>query len=282
MQVYKSLHTSLNEAKDGLEDVFDVVRCQMGLVMTIQTRLQSISNLGTKQLSSFEPPPITQPKTPDFDLSDKVHQFFSCVPFYLLHEVYKMAVACYVFLEESSDEIIVDRFGFACDRQALQTLRHDTCLSDQVITAVSAQVALQEFGGQTKKCWYLPAEFQRYVLVEGWSAKDILQKYQYNFLVNAYRCRKIYMPMRDDDCHWYLVIVRIEEGTVQMVDPLPEPKRMDARMNLIKRMLSFLSQLIYEFSLIYDADSVLPNFTNFVIEIPKGVQTVTNMNDCGL
>ena len=72
VQGYQSLNTPLKEAEDGMKVVLDVVRRQMGMVMTIHTRLQSISNLGINRSSSIQAQQTTNSGTPNFSYAEKV------------------------------------------------------------------------------------------------------------------------------------------------------------------------------------------------------------------
>ncbi|CAN0900573.1 hypothetical protein LINGRAHAP2_LOCUS20915, partial [Linum grandiflorum] len=137
-----------------------------------------------------------------------------------------------------------------------EEFNHEEFKAD-VITCVAHQqniVEQTELIGHRKEgpLCYLPANLQDDVMNERLTPAKAFVNYQFTFLSAAAICQEVYLPMRDQN-HWYLVVISIPEKKVYIADcdadsDKHEIRRREATSFMVRELnliyfLEFISQL---------------------------------------
>ncbi|CAN0826820.1 hypothetical protein LINGRAPRIM_LOCUS2392 [Linum grandiflorum] len=123
-----------------------------------------------------------------------------------------------------------------------------TYFSLQVITCVAhqqnivEQTELIEHREKGPLC-YLPANLQDDVMNERLTPAKAFVNYLFTFLSAAAICQEVYLPMRDKN-NWYLVVIFIPENKMYIVDCDDDSEKHEIRRReATSFMLEFISQL---------------------------------------
>ncbi|CAN1186568.1 hypothetical protein LINPERHAP2_LOCUS38184, partial [Linum perenne] len=120
-------------------------------------------------------------------------------------------------------------------------------LSIQVITSLAYHLnPEQQFFIDNKIAslvCFLPVTLQKLVLEREWIPAKVVDEYQNSFLRHAINCRKVcftvYLPMNDNNEHWYLTIILIDKMEVHVVGSMSDKIRDAIRLKAVQNMVSF-------------------------------------------
>ncbi|CAN1302116.1 hypothetical protein LINPERPRIM_LOCUS25295 [Linum perenne] len=88
---------------------------------------------------------------------------------------------------------------------------------------------------------------QKLVMEHGWTPQKDIDEYKDSFLLTAYKCNKVYLPMNDANAHWYLAVILMDKKEVHVVDSLPNVMRHDIRLKAVRNMVSFYNTKLMVF-----------------------------------
>ncbi|CAN1216454.1 hypothetical protein LINPERPRIM_LOCUS615 [Linum perenne] len=178
------------------------------------------------------------------------------------------------YMNLNDDQIDVAYYIFS---RGLQT--------DEVITSLAYHLNLeQQFFIDNKiasPACFLPATLQKLVLEHEW-IPDKVDEYQNSFLRSAINCRKVYLPMNDNNEHWYLTVILMDKMEVHVVDSKPSKIRDGIRLKAVQNMVNFMGDVFKVLYLKRGIDKPVPDVAKFKIIIPPSVPRQDNTYDCGI
>ncbi|CAN0858906.1 hypothetical protein LINGRAHAP2_LOCUS7505 [Linum grandiflorum] len=193
--------------------------------------------------------------------------------------------AYYIFADGlPADEVLVDTDMCFCERKTLWSLLPGKCLATSIITCLATTLNHQyplELCLPAVDC-FLPANLQTMVMKHGLTPEKAYHYYGNNFLLQAQKATKVFLPMIDEDTHCYLAVILMENNEVDMVDSLPRTDRLNIRQSDIRTMMKFMSRVFQIMYAYWKIDGEVPNIADFKITIPPDVPRQPNMYDCGM
>ncbi|CAN1318363.1 hypothetical protein LINPERPRIM_LOCUS30783 [Linum perenne] len=131
--------------------------------------------------------------------------------------------------------------------------------------------------------WFLPDHFEYFGRTKCMTYKEAVRNYKDTFFSVSHKCTKIYVPMNEDSLHWYLVVVRMDDNIVHMVDSMHATKSItDKRNEAIKNMLKFLYTTISYLWMDVRETALAPRIMDWKIIFPDDVAQQNNSYDCGM
>ncbi|WJX35503.1 hypothetical protein P8452_23487 [Trifolium repens] len=221
----------------------------------------------------------------DYPLLPKCHPLSgSSWPFVSLN-ARDTALTSYIFMcdDQNQDEILVKtKFRTVGDRTNLKTLKPACFIDQEVINILCCKLTYEAniVSKPISKNWYLPPMFTQYALTKPNSHEKVMQFYQKDFMGKVYRTSKIFIPMNDQNLHWYLMIVDMVDHQIYLLDSLPcEDRKWSRRRDVLKVMLmhnSFYDRVL-------QLDRSKPMIHNYPIVEPRGLPSQKcGSNDCGV
>ncbi|KAJ1380995.1 Ulp1 protease family, C-terminal catalytic domain [Sesbania bispinosa] len=200
-------------------------------------------------------------------------------------------VAAYIFMSteilEGKEILVRSRFGgqFGIgNRRSLQTLMPSHYVSNEVIAMVVCMMT--HYRGMISEYvfyWYLPPKFTQQALELKATPNTLAHRYRTSFMGYVDLISKIFLPVNDEDLHWYLVVLDLEDEKVVLLDSNPNPDRREWRL-LQARKLEICFQEILMDRTFYDLrTSEFPRISEFPLVEPEGLfQHPSSYNDCGV
>ncbi|KAK2430807.1 ubiquitin-specific protease ESD4 [Trifolium repens] len=198
----------------------------------------------------------------DYPLLPKCHPLSgSSWPFVSLN-ARDTALTSYIFMcddqNQYGDEILVKtKFRTVGERTNLKTLK-PPCFIDQ----------------------------EQYALTKPNSHEKVMQFYQKDFMGKVYRTSKIFIPMNDQNLHWYLMIVDMVDHQIYLLDSLPCENRKWSRRRDVLKVAIFLTEMLMHNSFyerVLQLDRSKPMIHNYPIVEPRGLPSQKcGSNDCGV
>ncbi|CAN1825009.1 hypothetical protein LINPERHAP1_LOCUS30986, partial [Linum perenne] len=68
---------------------------------------------------------------------------------------------------------------------------------------------------------FLPTNLHELAMHQGLTAHQAFQEYEFTFLSTAFGCGQVFIPMKDNDEHWYLVVILMKDKMVYVGDSCP-------------------------------------------------------------
>ncbi|KAJ1413017.1 Ulp1 protease family, C-terminal catalytic domain [Sesbania bispinosa] len=142
-------------------------------------------------------------------------------------------VAAYIFMSTEileGKEILVrskcgGKFGIG-DRLSLQTLRPSNYVCNEVITLVVCMMTnYRDLSCDFASSWFLPPKFTQQFLEWKATPFDLSHRYRTSFMGYVDLITKIFLPVNDQDLHWYLVVIDLQDEQVLLLDSNPDLDR---------------------------------------------------------
>ncbi|KAJ1400985.1 Ulp1 protease family, C-terminal catalytic domain [Sesbania bispinosa] len=131
--------------------------------------------------------------------------------------------------------------------------------------------------------WFLPTTFSQYAL-ESDKTPEIVKEYYFSkFMGTIDVLRKIYIPINDDNVHWFLLVVDLDLDQLIVLDSFPTLRKSETRRRKIKKLALFLEEILYD-ECFYEATATeKPIVSEYAIveHEGSGVQD-DGSNDCGV
>ncbi|MED6171422.1 hypothetical protein PIB30_040633 [Stylosanthes scabra] len=157
----------------------------------------------------------------------------------------------------------------------------------KIHSPASDDIPLEEL---TKIGIYIPSQ---YILDEEVSSKNMRQKYQEDFMGKVDYLRKMFVSVKEDNNHWYLVVFDFRKQEVILLDSKPDPSKEDSKELTIKRLALYI-EVMLQGATFYDSKrTVVPRVLKFNVTVPDemsiekcgsndgGIWVAEWMNDCG-
>ncbi|CAN1764740.1 Transmembrane ascorbate ferrireductase 2 [Linum perenne] len=111
-------------------------------------------------------------------------------------------------------EVLIDHDEEKCDRKSLLTLFGDVVVDPVVITNLAYQRTAYELtiriGLEKEISCFLPANLHELARNQGLTPPQAFKDLEFTFLLTAYECDKVFLPMIDNE-HWYMVVMSLKE-----------------------------------------------------------------------
>ncbi|CAI0462601.1 unnamed protein product [Linum tenue] len=177
----------------------------------------------------------------------------------------ELVVACYAFgrglLE---DEVLVHSLGIQGQRKAFMSLCPGKALADDVLTMVCSYLSQKQLMTENVEICFLPPDFSASLMTEDLTCQEALDKYQYSFMQISPQCSKVYIPMKDEN-DWFLLVVDLKSKEAIILQALYLDDRTSIREEAVKTMLTFLDKLA---PLMCSWDGDIPKISEFHITKP--------------
>ncbi|RYR70164.1 hypothetical protein Ahy_A03g016673 [Arachis hypogaea] len=131
--------------------------------------------------------------------------------------------------------------------------------------------------------WYMPTVFSQMALSGTIPSSQLREDYKEAFMGKVEVLRKIYVPVNEDNLHWYLVIFDMNQCQVILLDSNPDPKKKASKIFSIKQLALYLEGMLQHESF-YDFESTIrPKVSEFPILEALGIGRQRNDSfDCGI
>ncbi|MED6117868.1 hypothetical protein PIB30_113967, partial [Stylosanthes scabra] len=83
--------------------------------------------------------------------------------------------------------------------------------------------------------------------------------------------RKIFVPVNEDNVHWYLVVFDMHEGQMLWLDSKPDPNKMETKDYNIRKMAMYIEEMLQDKSFYDYETTVRPKVSRFAD--PKPIET---------
>ncbi|CAN1332292.1 hypothetical protein LINPERPRIM_LOCUS35662 [Linum perenne] len=146
-------------------------------------------------------------------------------------------------------------------------------LDPNVITSVAFQRTVYEFNimeglrEDGRQC-FLPANLQELAMHQELTPYQAFQEYEFTFLSTAFGCGQVFIPMKDDNEHWYLAVILVKEKMVYVGDCCPNYSNREIQTTSTIFMMNFTTELL---KLVYAKSGTTnggPNISEFQLEFP--------------
>ncbi|XP_029125254.1 uncharacterized protein LOC109789341 isoform X2 [Cajanus cajan] len=196
--------------------------------------------------------------------------------------------AAYIFMRDEDNlhgnEILVKCKSFVGDRKTLKTLTPNDWLDQEVINLMVCKLRFFESLSAQKSTvmeyntWYLPTTFAQYALSKGYMHTKAMDFIKEEFMGNLKFLQKIFIPINDNNDHWYLLVVDIYERKLLILDSLPCVARDKHRKLQVHRLAIYLDELNDDDKFIYKHV-----ISDFPIVVPKNLgRQEHGSGDCGV
>ncbi|KAJ1415149.1 Ulp1 protease family, C-terminal catalytic domain [Sesbania bispinosa] len=206
-------------------------------------------------------------------------------------------VAVYIFMSteilEGKEILVRSRYGgkFGIgDRRSLQTLMPSHYVSNEVISMVVCMMTnYRDVMSDYAFCWYLPPKFTQQALDLKATPNTLAHHYRTSFMGYVDLISKIFLPVNNEDLHWYLVVLDLEDEKVILLDSNPNPDRREWRLLQARKLVSvFMMQFVFQEILMditfYELrTNECPRISEFPMVEPEGLfQHPSSYYDCGV
>ncbi|KAJ1377211.1 Ulp1 protease family, C-terminal catalytic domain [Sesbania bispinosa] len=200
-------------------------------------------------------------------------------------------VAAYIFMSTEileGKEILVrskygGKFGIG-DRRSLQTLMPSHYVSNEVISMVVCMMTnYTNVMSDYAFCWYLPPKFTQQALALKATPNTLAHRYRTSFMGYVDLISKIFLPVNDEDLHWYLVVIDMEDEKLILLDSNPYPERRELRLLQARKLAICFQEILMDRTFYELRTTECPRISEFPMEEPKGLfQHPSSYNDCGV
>ncbi|KAJ1376267.1 Ulp1 protease family, C-terminal catalytic domain [Sesbania bispinosa] len=93
----------------------------------------------------------------------------------------------------------------------------------------------------------------------------------------------IFVPLNDDNNHWYLMVVDMRQQKLVLLDSFPTADRNDIRRREVKKMVVYLEEMLTHPSFYELRVTMKPRLIEFTLEVPQNIgRQAEESNDCGV
>ncbi|KAJ1384810.1 Ulp1 protease family, C-terminal catalytic domain, partial [Sesbania bispinosa] len=110
-----------------------------------------------------------------------------------------------------------------------------------------------------------------------------LENYKKMFMGKIDLIRKIFVPINDQNSHWYLMVIDMNKRQLVLLDSLPCAKRREWRRRHVKKVAMYVEEMILDHTFYDISISTYPVISEFELIEPQGIAEQTPAsNDCGV
>ncbi|KAJ1430535.1 Ulp1 protease family, C-terminal catalytic domain [Sesbania bispinosa] len=105
--------------------------------------------------------------------------------------------------------------------KTLRTLMPAIWIDQEVLNLLASKLTYFESKISTNNsAWFLPTTFAQYALTWGSTPEAMIKRYQEKFMGKVDYLCKIFVPINDQDSHWYLMIIDVNHNKIVILDSL--------------------------------------------------------------
>ncbi|TKY65826.1 Ulp1 protease family, carboxy-terminal domain protein [Spatholobus suberectus] len=170
------------------------------------------------------------------------------------------------------------------DRDTLRTLLPKGLVDQEVLNLLANMLTAEERSiSQLAGFWFLPTTVAQYALSWVTRLETVMEYYQHQYMGKIDYLSKIYVPINDMSCHWYLLVVDIHEKRLVLLDSKPHPQRNVARRRNVRKLAIFLEELLLHKSFYQFPFTSKPEISEFLLVVPNDIgEQLLDSNDCGI
>ncbi|KAJ1421736.1 Ulp1 protease family, C-terminal catalytic domain [Sesbania bispinosa] len=209
-------------------------------------------------------------------------------PMYLSKE--EAEVASYIFCnnlvtEYDKKEILVATNIKYCDgpRSLLHCLKPKFEIEQDVINLVVCMMTMREKNGlKDPSYWFLPTTYAQFVLAWSTPTPQMIERYYDSFMGKVDLLSKVFIPVNDDNFHWYLIVIDFIQKEIVYLDSSPSDNRKENRMPSVKTLALYMETFLQHQSFYNYQRTPKPLVSKYTVHIPEGLKIQNaNSNDCG-
>ncbi|KAJ1392527.1 Ulp1 protease family, C-terminal catalytic domain [Sesbania bispinosa] len=200
-------------------------------------------------------------------------------------------VAAYIFglkydedLKYEFEILVTSRLGMFGERCRVKTLMPRQQLHQDVLNLVVAMVTDHARANYAYSiCWFLPTEFSRFCLAWMKPPSAAMNSYKDDYMGKLEFMSKMFIPMNDQNNHWYLLVADMRAKKLVLLDSAPCELRNEARKFQEKKMAVYLEEMFEHESFYEFSETNKPMVTEFPLLIPSDIRRhAAESNDCGV
>ncbi|RYR71113.1 hypothetical protein Ahy_A02g005408 [Arachis hypogaea] len=116
--------------------------------------------------------------------------------------------------------------------------------------------------------WYMPTKL---ALIEKNPPSKMIVQYQNSFMGKVETLHKIFVPVNEDNIHWYLVVFDMHERQIIWLDSKPNYEKMERKNFNIRKLAIYIEEMFQDYSF-YDLETTArPKVSRFAD--PKHIET---------
>ncbi|KAJ1377835.1 Ulp1 protease family, C-terminal catalytic domain [Sesbania bispinosa] len=110
----------------------------------------------------------------------------------------------------------------------------------------------------------------------------MIEHYYDSFMGKVDLLSKVFIPVNDDNFHWYLIVIDFIQKDVVYLDSSPSDNRRENKMRSVKTLALYMETLLQHQSFYNYQRTPKPLVSRYTINIPQGLKIQNaNSNDCG-
>nr|XP_023898934.1 putative ubiquitin-like-specific protease 1B isoform X1 [Quercus suber]XP_023898935.1 putative ubiquitin-like-specific protease 1B isoform X1 [Quercus suber]XP_023898936.1 putative ubiquitin-like-specific protease 1B isoform X1 [Quercus suber]XP_023898937.1 putative ubiquitin-like-specific protease 1B isoform X1 [Quercus suber]XP_023898938.1 putative ubiquitin-like-specific protease 1B isoform X1 [Quercus suber]XP_023898939.1 putative ubiquitin-like-specific protease 1B isoform X1 [Quercus len=182
---------------------------------------------------------------------------------------------------ERSEVLVSLKYEYG-DRAAFNTLLHNQWISSQIINLFVCKMRMEENRYKDMFVWYLPTHFAKKMLEE--DGNPTLEWFKRTYrdddkhMSNLMKCEQIFIPMNDDNSHWYLCVVDFVKRVTYILDSLQSTTSEVIQTKNVKTVVTGLDKL----SSFLEKDKYIDSIIIFKLKSPVSNPQQNNGYDCGM
>ncbi|MED6123664.1 hypothetical protein PIB30_051315 [Stylosanthes scabra] len=223
-------------------------------------------------------------------------------PWMILKDI-ETIVATYVYYAANDDKVhslrtLAKSNHFSANISSFKTLCPEICVDQNVLNVFVSMLTHHERSlSDLNMNWFIPTTFSQYILDEEVSSKNMRQKYQEDFMEKVDYLRKMFVSVKEDNNHWYLVVFDFRKQKVILLDSKPDPSKEDSKELTIKRLALYIEVMLQDATFYDSKRTVVPKVSKFHVVVPDemsvercesffssndgGIWVAQWMNECG-
>uniref|UniRef100_A0A7N2R986 Ubiquitin-like protease family profile domain-containing protein n=1 Tax=Quercus lobata TaxID=97700 RepID=A0A7N2R986_QUELO len=186
--------------------------------------------------------------------------------------------------ESINDEVLASMKYEYGDRAAFFSLLPNQWISSQIINLTICMMTLEENKYGQLYAWHLPTHFSQKMIEEDGNPTLEWFKRTYRdddkYMSRLMCCEQIYIPMNDNNSHWYLCVIDFSsrKKCIHILDSLPSTTRQDIQIKNVQTVVKGLDKLLSYL----EKDSYTNSITKFPLKSPPLDPIQDNGYDCGM
>ncbi|KAK2425178.1 ubiquitin-specific protease ESD4 [Trifolium repens] len=195
----------------------------------------------------------------------------------------EIKLCAYIFrddLEESNELVfsVEDQIGIKSDFHCLIPGGY---VGKSILRMMAARVTWNQKHTAAPNMWCLPPTFASDALM-GMRQESLEIIYKTDWMSAYPTLKLIYVPIRDDSCHWFLMVVHVEERKIYHLDSHLLLDKIDSRHQMMKKIAKILSLLVLSIYNLEVPFCLLPDFEDWDIVEPRGVPNCGHSENSGI
>ncbi|KAJ1400083.1 Ulp1 protease family, C-terminal catalytic domain [Sesbania bispinosa] len=156
----------------------------------------------------------------------------------------QVQLSLYVFGRDLDPEEPLLRMGkVVVTRGELQCLCPDKIIDDQIVTLMSMMTTWRQSHAERKVVWCLPPTFADDVFT-GHTLEDLIDNYAATWMPPYSTLKYVYVPMKNEFAHWFLMVMSIEEKISYLLDSNLRQRDLEGRIGYLQTLGEVIAQII--------------------------------------